>query len=197
MSAAVSDGAMRSPLSGRRCGSFAHSAMNGTRGNTIRLGALVLEDHPDRYVDSGPSSESEGRFPRGNLLSPVRQPNHPGDRPMRSDTENAEHTTGRHGAGLQLGLATGVFVLTFWAWNLIGPLSKTYSERLDLGPTWTAVLVAFPVLVGAVGRIPVGIWTDRYGGRRMFTLICLASVVPTAAVGVSGGSYAAMLVSGV
>ncbi len=115
---------------------------------------------------------------------------------MRSDTENAEHTTGRHGAGLQLGLATGVFVLTFWAWNLIGPLSKTYSERLDLGPTWTAVLVAFPVLVGAVGRIPVGIWTDRYGGRRMFTLICLASLVPTAAVGVSGGSYAALLVSG-
>ncbi|WP_156037447.1 MFS transporter, partial [Glycomyces tenuis] len=102
----------------------------------------------------------------------------------------------RTGAGANLALATAVFALTFWAWNLIGPLSKTYSERLGLGPTQTALLVAFPVLVGAVGRIPVGVLTDRYGGRRMFTAICLVTVVPTAMVGFSSDSYAALLVSG-
>lgn len=105
-------------------------------------------------------------------------------------------TPPRTGAGANLALATAVFVLTFWAWNLVGPLSRTYSERLGLGPTQTAILVAFPVLVGAVGRIPAGILTDRYGGRRMFTAICLVTLVPTALVGFSSDSYAALLVSG-
>ncbi len=113
-----------------------------------------------------------------------------------STGDDGTRTAERPGAGLNLALATGAFLLTFWAWNLIGPLSKTYSERLDLGPAQTSLLVAFPVLVGAVGRIPVGIWTDRYGGRRMFTLICLASVVPVALVGLAGGSYAGLLASG-
>ncbi|MCH7230571.1 MFS transporter [Glycomyces sp. L485] len=116
---------------------------------------------------------------------------------MRATTAAAATTTARRtGPGTNLALATATFALTFWAWNLVGPLSKTYSERLDLSPTQTAILVAFPVLVGAVGRIPVGILTDRYGGRLMFTVISLVSVIPTALVGLSGGSFAALLVSG-
>ena len=113
-----------------------------------------------------------------------------------STSTDEPRTAERTGAGANLALATAVFALTFWAWNLIGPLSKTYSERIDLDPTRTAVLVAFPVLVGAVGRVPVGVLTDRYGGRRMFTAICLVTVVPTALVGLSGDSYPALLASG-
>lgn len=105
-------------------------------------------------------------------------------------------SAGGRGAGTNLALATAAFALTFWAWNLIGPLSRTYSDGLDLTPTQTSALVAVPVLVGALGRIPVGVLTDRYGGRRMFTAVCLISIVPTFLVGVSGGSYPMLLLWG-
>lgn len=95
--------------------------------------------------------------------------------------------------GANLALATAAFVVTFWAWNLIAPLSATYSTDLGLSPTQTSVLVAFPVLVGAVGRIPVGVLADRYGGRVMFTVLCFLSIIPTFLVGVSGGSYPMLL----
>ncbi|MEU6248338.1 MFS transporter [Glycomyces sp. NPDC047010] len=104
--------------------------------------------------------------------------------------------TVQRGAGRNLALATSAFALTFWAWNLIGPLSKTYADDLDLNPTQTSVLVAFPVLVGAVGRIPAGILTDRFGGRTMLTAACFVSIVPVLLVGLSGGSFAALLASG-
>ncbi len=82
-----------------------------------------------------------------------------------------------------LGLATLAFAVTFWAWNLIGPLSGSYSRRLHLSPTQTALLVAIPVLVGSLGRIPVGVLADRLGGRRMFAIICFVSIVPVLFVG--------------
>jgi len=44
----------------------------------------------------------------------------------------AEQSVVQRGAGANLALATTAFAVTFWAWNLIGPLSKTYSEQLDL-----------------------------------------------------------------
>ncbi|SDE40617.1 nitrate/nitrite transporter [Glycomyces harbinensis] len=102
----------------------------------------------------------------------------------------------QRGAGANLVRATAAFAITFWAWNLIGPLSKTYSERLDLDPTQTSILVAFPVLVGAVGRIPAGILTDRFGGRVMLTASCFIATVPVLLVGLSGNSFAALLASG-
>ena len=109
----------------------------------------------------------------------------------------AGKTTARSGtAGANLALATAAFALTFWAWNLIGPLSRTYSEDLGLSPTRTSILVAFPVLVGSLGRIPVGTLTDRYGGRLMFTILCFLSIVPTFLVGISSHSYGMLLVWG-
>ena len=59
----------------------------------------------------------------------------------------------------------------FWAWTIIGPLSARYTQTLDLNPSQASILVAMPILVGSLARIPVGAWTDRYGGRRMFTLV--------------------------
>ncbi|GAA4898140.1 NNP family nitrate/nitrite transporter-like MFS transporter [Stackebrandtia albiflava] len=107
-----------------------------------------------------------------------------------------ERVTPVPGAGRNLALATGAFALTFWVWNLIGPLSKTYTERLDLSPAQTSLLVAFPVLVGALGRIPVGVLTDRWGGRVMFTAVCWISIVPTLLVGLWHDSFAALLAWG-
>jgi MFS transporter, NNP family, nitrate/nitrite transporter len=75
------------------------------------------------------------------------------------------------GQGLNLWLATLASTVGFWAWTMIGPLSARYTEAMSLIPTQTAVLVAMPILVGAVARVPVGVLTDRYGGRIMFTVL--------------------------
>ncbi len=75
------------------------------------------------------------------------------------------------GQTLNLWLATLASTVGFWAWTLIGPLSARYTEAMSLAPTQTAVLVAMPILVGAVARVPVGVLTDRYGGRIMFTVL--------------------------
>lgn len=95
-------------------------------------------------------------------------------------------------------LATWTFAITFWAWNLIGPLGTRYAEDLDLTSTQKSLLVAIPVLVGAVGRIPVGALTDRYGGRLMLGVLSLASIVPVLLVAWAGnqGSYTLLLVFG-
>lgn len=89
----------------------------------------------------------------------------------------------RKGQVRNLALATAAFALTFWAWNLIGPLSGSYSRQLHLSATQTSLLVAIPVLVGALGRIPVGMLADRLGGRRMFAAVCFVSIVPVLFVG--------------
>jgi MFS transporter, NNP family, nitrate/nitrite transporter len=55
-----------------------------------------------------------------------------------------------------------------------------------------------PVLVGSLGRVPVGALTDRFGGRLMFTSLTLASAVPVLLVAFAGSlkSYALLLVFG-
>ncbi|MFI6904168.1 nitrate/nitrite transporter [Nonomuraea sp. NPDC050394] len=92
-------------------------------------------------------------------------------------------------------LATAAFAITFWAWNLIGPLSGSYSKALHLSPTETSMLVAIPVLVGSLGRIPVGMLADKFGGRLMFAIICFISIVPVVFVGWSN-SYGSLLLWG-
>ncbi|MCK8675044.1 MFS transporter [Rhodococcus sp. HM1] len=81
---------------------------------------------------------------------------------------------------------------------MIGPLSTTYAGDLSLSSTQASLLVATPILVGALGRIVVGSLTDRYGGRIMFIAISLASILPVLAVGIAGaaGSYPLLLVFG-
>src|SRR5699024_1229335 len=52
------------------------------------------------------------------------------------------------------------------------------------------------VLIGAVGRIPVGALTDRYGGRVMMAAVSFVSVVPVLCLGFVGDSYPMLLVLG-
>ncbi|MFE2956788.1 MFS transporter [Nocardia tengchongensis] len=94
-----------------------------------------------------------------------------------------------------LTLAALAFALTFWAWNLIGPLSSSYTKQLDLSPGQQSLLVATPVLVGSLGRIPVGVLTDKFGGRLMFTGVCFVSIIPVLLVGWSN-SFAALIIWG-
>ena len=76
--------------------------------------------------------------------------------------------------------------INFWAWNMIGPLSTTYAGELSLSSTQASMLVATPILVGALGRIVVGSLTDRFGGRAMFIAVSVVSIVPVLAVGFAG-----------
>jgi NNP family nitrate/nitrite transporter-like MFS transporter len=110
----------------------------------------------------------------------------------------ASDTTLRTGQTKNLILALIGFAITFWAWNIIAPLGTRYSAELGLSATQTSLLVAMPVLVGSLGRVPVGALTDRFGGRLMFTILTLASAVPVLLVAFAGSlkSYALLLVFG-
>jgi NNP family nitrate/nitrite transporter-like MFS transporter len=99
--------------------------------------------------------------------------------------------------GLMLALATVGFAVNFWAWALLSPLAVRFTAALDLTSFQQALLVAVPVVVGSVGRIPVGALTDRFGGRIMFPLVSLTTIVPVLYLGLLGhDSLAALLIGG-
>jgi NNP family nitrate/nitrite transporter-like MFS transporter len=95
-----------------------------------------------------------------------------------------------------LGLATVGFALNFWAWALLSPLGPRFKDELDLTSFQQALLVAVPVIVGALGRIPVGALTDRHGGRVMFPIVSLMAVFPILYLGLWGHSSFAGLLAG-
>jgi MFS transporter, NNP family, nitrate/nitrite transporter len=98
---------------------------------------------------------------------------------------------------LMLGMATAGFALTFWAWALLSPLGAHFKQSLGLTSFQQALLVAVPVIVGALGRIPVGALTDRYGGRLMFPVVSFATIVPVLFLGLAGyRSLTALLIGG-
>ncbi|MEV1170395.1 MFS transporter [Nonomuraea sp. NPDC049784] len=97
---------------------------------------------------------------------------------------------------VMLALATLGFAVNFWAWALLSPLGPRYKELLGLSAPQQALLVAVPVIVGSLGRIPVGALTDRLGGRVMFPLVSAATIVPVLFIGVAGQSSLAALLAG-
>ena len=74
-------------------------------------------------------------------------------------------------------LATLSFAITFTAWGLVGALAPIFTDLYDLTASQTAFLVAVPVLLGSLARLPMGMLTDRYGGRVMFSLLLAISAV--------------------
>ncbi|MFC8103882.1 MFS transporter [Streptomyces sp. NPDC057363] len=99
-------------------------------------------------------------------------------------------------AWLMLGLATVGFAVNFWAWALLSPLGPRFEESLGLTSFEQSLLVAVPVVVGSLGRIPVGALTDRFGGRVMFPLVSAATIVPVLYLGLAGHSSLAALLTG-
>ncbi|MGV9590489.1 NarK/NasA family nitrate transporter [Streptomyces tendae] len=114
------------------------------------------------------------------------------------DTAPPEHTDGPAPgrAWPMLALATAGFAVNFWAWALLSPLGPRFKESLGLTSFEQSLLVAVPVVVGSLGRIPVGALTDRYGGRVMFPLVSAATIVPVLYVGLAGHSSLAALLAG-
>jgi NNP family nitrate/nitrite transporter-like MFS transporter len=96
-----------------------------------------------------------------------------------------------------LAVATLGFAVNFWAWALLSPLGPRLKDSLHLSAFQQAVLVAVPVIVGSLGRIPVGALTDRYGGRVMFPVVSLLTVIPVLYLGLAGhSSLPALLIGG-
>ena len=74
-------------------------------------------------------------------------------------------------------LATLSFAITFTAWGLVGALAPVFTDLYGLTASQTAFLVAVPVLLGSLARLPVGMLTDRFGGRVMFSALLAVSAV--------------------
>src|SRR5215203_1710280 len=102
--------------------------------------------------------------------------------------------------------ATLSMALGFAAWGLISAFASTFRTQFNLSAQATAFLVAVPVLLGSLARLPIGMLTDRFGGRLVFSLLFLfvavaAGLVPSAAtydrllvygflLGMAGASFA-------
>ena len=106
-----------------------------------------------------------------------------------------ETTAGRR-PYLMLGMAALGFALTFWAWARLSPLGAHFKPALGLSSFQLALVVAVPVIVGALGRIPVGALTDRYGGRLMFPAVSFATILPVLFLGLAGYRSLPGLLSG-
>ena len=116
---------------------------------------------------------------------------------MAPEAPAAEVTVVPRQAWINLVVATVGFAINFWAWALISPLSAFFTGRLHLSALQTSLLVAVPVVVGSLGRIPVGALTDRFGARVMFPAISALTILPVLFVGfLAPNSYRLLLLGG-
>jgi NNP family nitrate/nitrite transporter-like MFS transporter len=105
-----------------------------------------------------------------------------------------------------LGISTLAFTVCFAVWTIFSIIGVQIKQDLGLNDTEFGLLVATPILTGSLSRIFLGIWTDQYGGRLVYTLLMVAAAVATwllstvetypmllvaaLGVGLAGGSFA-------
>src|SRR5215510_12091831 len=104
-----------------------------------------------------------------------------------------------------LWLSTIAFTVCFAAWTIFSIIGVQIKKDLGLSDTQFGLLVGTPILTGSLIRVALGIWTDVYGGRVVFTVTMLAAAVATyllswahtypemllaaLGVGIAGGSF--------
>ena len=67
-------------------------------------------------------------------------------------------------------VSTLAFTVCFMVWMMFGVIGIPIKKALDLNATQFGLLMATPVLTGSLVRVPLGIWTDRFGGRIVMAL---------------------------
>lgn len=77
-----------------------------------------------------------------------------------------------------LGSSTLAFTVCFTIWMMFGVIGIPIKAALHLNETEFGLLTAMPVLTGSLIRVPLGIWTDRFGGRIVLFLLMLFTVIP-------------------
>jgi len=73
-------------------------------------------------------------------------------------------------------VSTLAFTVCFMVWMMFGVIGIPIKKQLGLNATEFGLLTAMPVLTGSLVRVPLGIWTDRYGGRIVMALLMAATV---------------------
>ena len=74
-------------------------------------------------------------------------------------------------------VSTLAFTVCFMVWMMFGVIGIPIKKALDLNATQFGLLMATPVLTGSLIRVPLGIWTDKFGGRIVMSLL-MALTVP-------------------
>ncbi len=108
--------------------------------------------------------------------------------------------------GRILGISTFAFTVCFAVWSIFSIIGIGIKQQLGLSETEFGLLVGTPILTGSLIRLALGVWTDRYGGRIVFSLVMLAGAAATfllanastygevmlaaLGVGIAGGSFA-------
>jgi NNP family nitrate/nitrite transporter-like MFS transporter len=109
-------------------------------------------------------------------------------------------------SGQILGVSTLAFTVCFAVWSIFSIIGIGIKQQLGLDDTEFGLLIGTPILSGSLIRLVLGVWTDRYGGRLVFTLVMLAGSLATfllsyattypmmllaaLGVGIAGGSFA-------
>ena len=102
------------------------------------------------------------------------------------------------------------FTVCFAVWTIFSIIGIQIKAELGLNDTQFGLLVATPILTGSLIRLALGIWTDQFGGRIVFTLVMLSAAAATwflttmstysgylfaaLLVGIAGGSFAVGIV---
>lgn len=86
-------------------------------------------------------------------------------------------TASREGISV-LVMSTLAFTVCFAVWMVFAVIGIPIRKALDLNATQFGLLTATPVLTGSLVRVPLGLWTDRFGGRIVFFVLMLSTVIP-------------------
>jgi len=105
-----------------------------------------------------------------------------------------------------LTMSTLAFSVNFAVWTMFSIIGIKIKEELGLSDTQFGILIAMPILTGSISRLPLGLLSDRFGGRIVFLIQMLLVAIPTYGlafateyweylviglfVGLAGGSFA-------
>ena len=74
--------------------------------------------------------------------------------------------------------STFAFMVCFVVWMMFGVLGIRIRQELGLNAFQFGLLTSTPVLTGAIFRLPLGLWTDRYSGRIVMTVLLAGCAIP-------------------
>ncbi len=77
-----------------------------------------------------------------------------------------------------LASSTTAFTVCFAVWVMFSIIGIPIKTLLSLNETQFGLLVATPILTGSLIRLPIGMLTDKIGGRIVFFVLMLSTVIP-------------------
>lgn len=77
-----------------------------------------------------------------------------------------------------LSMSTVAFTVCFAVWVMFSIIGIPIKALLGLNETQFGLLAAIPILTGSLIRLPLGMLTDKFGGRIVFFILMLACVAP-------------------